>query len=580
MAFRVPSPHAAVRTAGAGVRSDAGALRRQCACGNHAVAGGRCEACKQKQSALQREPGGDDRPNQAAPVAGTIPTSGGRPLEPGLRARMEHRFDHDFSGVRVHTDDPAAHSADALRARAYTVGRSIVFAQGAFAPRSRAGERLITHELAHVVQNERRPWTGSRSSVVSGPDDASEREAHAAAHATGGGPVRITAAPAAMVQRASNGAATGFGIGAAILGAGLVGLGVAAAAGAFDKKPSSEPKEPSLLDDPAFRKRWEAGLEEGLKKLESAQPEGCRFPQGQEVAYDQENWIEITKGEEGKLGGRGFRAKTGDSFKAVELLFSRLDRWTCDCRLFGEIALLHAWWSALKDDKTQFNQRFANLTLRAEDTTGIKRKIVQPESAEFDDATWESAPVGSKVVWKNESLYAEGAWANEHAIKRSMAKPGQEATYAAQGVVTEVPAQDGTGATTGMRTVLNSTERQVKLEVARRCYGDFPTTFKITSDSIAKLKKDGVDDSTIKKIETIKDVPVVGRHKFLQQSIVTEINDGIFIQTTADQPHPKINRTVKLMVNHSDKKIPQDSDPLVTDYVNKNIKRFKIEIPT
>jgi len=58
----------------------------------------------------------------------------------------------DFSSVRVHTDGKAAESADAVQARAYTVGSDIVFGSGQYAPRSAAGQRLIAHELTHTMQ--------------------------------------------------------------------------------------------------------------------------------------------------------------------------------------------------------------------------------------------------------------------------------------------------------------------------------------------------------------------------------------------------------------------------------------------
>lgn len=57
-----------------------------------------------------------------------------------------------FSAVRIRRDAAAAQSADALHARAYTVGDRIVFGRAAYAPDSSEGERLIAHELAHVVQ--------------------------------------------------------------------------------------------------------------------------------------------------------------------------------------------------------------------------------------------------------------------------------------------------------------------------------------------------------------------------------------------------------------------------------------------
>jgi hypothetical protein len=54
--------------------------------------------------------------------------------------------------VRVHADATAAASARALNARAYTVGRDVVFAQGQYQPATTGGRQLIAHELAHVVQ--------------------------------------------------------------------------------------------------------------------------------------------------------------------------------------------------------------------------------------------------------------------------------------------------------------------------------------------------------------------------------------------------------------------------------------------
>lgn len=76
----------------------------------------------------------------------------GQPLEPATRASMEPHFGHDFGAVRVHTDARAAESARAVDALAYTVGRNVVFGAGQYAPTSSAGQRLLAHELTHVVQ--------------------------------------------------------------------------------------------------------------------------------------------------------------------------------------------------------------------------------------------------------------------------------------------------------------------------------------------------------------------------------------------------------------------------------------------
>jgi Domain of unknown function (DUF4157) len=78
--------------------------------------------------------------------------SPGQPLDPATRGLMEPRFGRDFSGVRVHTDSAAAQSAREVNAHAYTVGHNVVFGSGQFAPRTNEGQKLLAHELTHVLQ--------------------------------------------------------------------------------------------------------------------------------------------------------------------------------------------------------------------------------------------------------------------------------------------------------------------------------------------------------------------------------------------------------------------------------------------
>lgn len=80
------------------------------------------------------------------------PHSPGQPLDSATRAFMELRFGHDFSKVRVHTDERAVESAEAINARAYTVGQDVVFAEREYAPETTEGKRLLAHELTHVIQ--------------------------------------------------------------------------------------------------------------------------------------------------------------------------------------------------------------------------------------------------------------------------------------------------------------------------------------------------------------------------------------------------------------------------------------------
>lgn len=89
---------------------------------------------------------------EAPPIVHKVLSSPGQPLDPATRAFMEPRFDHDFSKVQVHTDQDAAQSAEAMAAQAYTVGADIVFGNERYRPASRDGQRLLAHELAHVLQ--------------------------------------------------------------------------------------------------------------------------------------------------------------------------------------------------------------------------------------------------------------------------------------------------------------------------------------------------------------------------------------------------------------------------------------------
>jgi hypothetical protein len=80
-------------------------------------------------------------------------SSPGRPLDAGARGELQSRFGRDFSRVRIHTDAAAADSAAFVQALAYTVGEHIVFARDRYEPGSRAGMRLLAHELAHVARH-------------------------------------------------------------------------------------------------------------------------------------------------------------------------------------------------------------------------------------------------------------------------------------------------------------------------------------------------------------------------------------------------------------------------------------------
>ena len=76
----------------------------------------------------------------------------GQPLPESTRAFFESRFGYDFSRVRIHADRQAAEAARSVNARAFTIGRDVVFGAGQYAPETATGQRLVAHELTHVVQ--------------------------------------------------------------------------------------------------------------------------------------------------------------------------------------------------------------------------------------------------------------------------------------------------------------------------------------------------------------------------------------------------------------------------------------------
>ena len=106
----------------------------------------------------------------------------GQPLDATTRAYFEPRFGSDFSKVRIHTERNAADSAQAVGARAYTVGRNIIFGAGQYAPSTTAGRKLLAHELTHVLQ-QREAGSIPRSLEVSSPGAPTERQADGVANA-------------------------------------------------------------------------------------------------------------------------------------------------------------------------------------------------------------------------------------------------------------------------------------------------------------------------------------------------------------------------------------------------------------
>jgi hypothetical protein len=101
----------------------------------------------------------------------------GRPMDAAVRARLEAHFGCDFSGIRVHDGASAAAAAQAVSARAFTVGRDLVFGAGQYAPGTTSGMTLLAHEVTHAVQQGQWSRPDLRGLQLDDPAGPSEREA-------------------------------------------------------------------------------------------------------------------------------------------------------------------------------------------------------------------------------------------------------------------------------------------------------------------------------------------------------------------------------------------------------------------
>ena len=150
-----------------------GLLQRECTLSNTPGLVGERSKRDEEELTPQRSP---------APVVQNIVyeaiRSPGKPLDSNMRIFMESGFGYDFSQVKVHDNSLAAESAQALNANAFTVGQHIVFGAGQYTPNSSLGQRLLAHELTHVVQVG--DYTGMAIAIAE-PGNHWEKEAESAA---------------------------------------------------------------------------------------------------------------------------------------------------------------------------------------------------------------------------------------------------------------------------------------------------------------------------------------------------------------------------------------------------------------
>ncbi len=137
-------------------------------------------AADSADSAVPGEPAPRTVGTASASDVGTPPWGGGRSLSPQERQWHEPRLGADLDDVRVHEGAAPARWARTLGARAFSLGRDVVFGSGEYAPGTRAGRHLMAHELSHVVAGRGRAPVLARVALTSADYDALADSIHTA----------------------------------------------------------------------------------------------------------------------------------------------------------------------------------------------------------------------------------------------------------------------------------------------------------------------------------------------------------------------------------------------------------------
>jgi hypothetical protein len=309
---------------------------------------------------------------------------------------MEKRLGHDFSNVRVHADERAADSAATVDARAYTIGNDIVFNRGQYAPGTPFGDRVLAHELVHVVQNGNGASTPGSLRPISAPADPAELEANRAASlVTDGAAVSISQRSNAQVHRDIGDVAKNVGIVALVTG-GLVGagFGIAALAGAFkEKKPQAEEK-PKAPDSAGTKTKpeperplltFDDAMDEGAEVLKPGFGVAC----GRARGADPDDGYDSTEWKEDPDRGLVIIATTSSSWVAMDHMVKNLGKdvpkfgggttkWHFDCFEAVEVLRLYAYYRSMTP--ADFDKKFPKLEIGFE--ANLAREWKKPFKAD------------------------------------------------------------------------------------------------------------------------------------------------------------------------------------------------------
>lgn len=117
------------------------------------------------------------------------------PLPPSSHAFLKRALGINLGEVRSYMGPAASRLCGLLQARALVVDRSIVFAEGQYAPQTIAGQRLLAHEVIHLLQRRPGKRPTSELALVGDPQDLYEIEADRLAEELLSGSLRTAPTP-------------------------------------------------------------------------------------------------------------------------------------------------------------------------------------------------------------------------------------------------------------------------------------------------------------------------------------------------------------------------------------------------
>ncbi|MFF7725540.1 DUF4157 domain-containing protein [Streptomyces sp. NPDC008001] len=300
------------------------------------------------------------------------------------------------------------------------------------------------------------------------------------------------------------------------------------------------------LNDESFRKQWEEAMREGIGLLEKSKSAGgCAFPGPGELRSDTEHFGSSQTGLNQFMGQERFVPKGSSPYRAVELLFQHLDRWTCECLFYTQLAQLYAWRKLLPEPV--FNTKFAGFSTgggRGTPTVGLEAQ----ELKEPDHDALEQAPVGSVVAWFNSSPYARAPFQYEHAIKTFHGTGGGSERYAAHPFGSDL------------------TEEDIKRHLAEAS-PDFPHHFQLTDGDLTSLATDGVPPAVVQALRSVAGVDRVTWPEYLK---LPPLADLVRHRTPEAADHL---RKIRMRARKA-------ADPeAAARYVSEKILLHKIEVP-